>query len=331
MMSSKVLRLPAPAKLNLMLRVLGRRPDGYHLLQTVFQFIDRSDWITLEDRRDGRITLENTLPGVPAESDLTVRAARLLKRGVRSGGSGGNSVRGKAAAHGRRSGRRQFRCGDCPAGLNALWGLKAGIDDLASLGLRLGADVPVFVRGQAAWAEGVGEHLQPLPELPEPWYVVLVPPCHVATGAVFSAPGLTRDNKPIKIADFLAGQQDNHCLSVVSEMYPPVVDALRALGHYSEQPRLTGTGACVFAAFASEGEAQAAAAGLAAHWQGFVAKGMNISPLHRQLGPRRQLLTVFLGRRQAVRHGVLIPAYPGSNPGAPAIFAFSLSFAGVFE
>lgn len=283
MTSLERLRLPAPAKLNLMLRVVGRRPDGYHLLQTVFQFIDRCDWISLQAQDDGLISLANPLPGVPEEADLTVRAARLLREASGREGLGVRLAVEKNLPMGGGLGGGSSDAATVLLGLNALWRLGFGLDDLAALGLQLGADVPVFVRGYAAWAEGVGEHLEPMPDLPEPWYVVVVPPCHVATGAVFSAPGLTRDNKPIKIRDFLAGQQENHCLPVVSEMYPVVQEALAALGGHAEQPRLTGTGACVFAAFAGESDARAAASRLAGSWQCFVARGLNESPLHSTL------------------------------------------------
>jgi 4-diphosphocytidyl-2-C-methyl-D-erythritol kinase len=282
--SVDVLRLPAPAKLNLMLRVVGRKPDGYHLLQTVFQFLDHCDWITLRRRNDGYIALKNPLQGVPAESDLTVRAARLLRQGGGSVEQGVEIEIEKNLPMGGGLGGGSSDAATTLLGLNELWKLGLSIEALAQLGLQLGADVPVFIRGYAAWAEGVGEHLNPLPNLAEPWYVVVTPPCHVATGQVFSAPSLTRDNKPIKIADFLAGQQENHCLPIVVEMYPAVREALDDLGAYSEHPKLTGTGACVFAAFAEKAEADYAAHILANRWQVFVAKGLNISPLHKALG-----------------------------------------------
>lgn len=278
---TEVLRLPAPAKLNLMLRIVGRREDGYHLLQTVFQFIDRCDWITLHKREDGRIRLKTPLSGVPEETDLTVRAARALREaaGIRDGvdieieknlpmggGLGGGSSDAATTL----------------LGLNRLWSAALPIGQLMALGLRLGADVPVFVNGCSAWAEGVGELLTPL-DLPEPWYVVVVPQCHVATGKIFSAPNLTRDNEPITIIDFLSGRQENHCLPVVTEMYPEVRAAFCELSHFAPA-KLTGTGACVFAAFGDEREACEAARSLAPAWTLFVAQGINRSPLHRVLG-----------------------------------------------
>ncbi|WP_240342355.1 4-(cytidine 5'-diphospho)-2-C-methyl-D-erythritol kinase [Methylococcus sp. EFPC2] len=284
---STELRLPASAKLNLTLRIVGRRPDGYHLLQTVFQFVDLCDWITYRVRGDDVITLLNPLPGVPEESDLTVRAARILRREVGSTPGVEISIEKNLPMGGGLGGGSSDAATTLLA-LNALWGLNLSIDRLAELGLELGADVPVFVRGIAAWAEGVGEKIVPLPDLAEPWYVILNPPCHVATGAVFNAPGLTRDHHPITIRDFLAGQQENHCLSVVTELYPPVRDALAALGAHAGEARLTGTGACVFAAYASKEEAESAAEALAQDWKVFVTRGVNVSPAHSALELAKQ-------------------------------------------
>lgn len=282
-MRGDVLRLPAPAKLNLMLRVVGRRSDGYHLLQTVFQFVERFDWISFRARDDGQVLLKNPLAGVPAESDLTVRAAKLLRQRAGDERLGVDIDVEKNLPLGGGLGGGSSDAATTLLALNRLWRLDLPIAELAGLGLQLGADVPVFVRGRAAWAEGVGEELTPLADLPEPWYVVVIPPCHVATGAVFCSPDLTRDNKPIKIADFLAGRQENHCLPVVAAMYPPVREALNALGAYSQQAKLTGTGACVFAAFTTQQQAERVLLELSQNWQVFVARGANISPVHRAL------------------------------------------------
>ena len=161
--------------------------------------------------------------------------------------------------------------------LNQLWDLGYTAGDLARLGLELGADVPVFVQGVSAWAEGVGELLTPL-ELPEPWYLVLLPSCHIATAEIFADPELTRDSPRITIADFLSGSRENDCLTVVLRRYPEVARAMAVLGEYAE-PRLTGTGAAVFAAFDTEAEAREVSARLPASLQGFVARGRNRSPL----------------------------------------------------
>jgi 4-diphosphocytidyl-2-C-methyl-D-erythritol kinase len=277
---------PAPAKLNLMLRILRRRADGYHCLQTVFQFIEREDLLSYQIRRDGRIRRMSELAGVEPAADLVVRAARLLqeytgsrlgadilveKRLPMGGGLGGGSSNGATTL----------------VALNELWGTSLSVRELMSLGLTLGADVPVFVGGRAAWGEGVGEDLTPL-ELPSPWFLVLVPPCEVSTAAVFSADNLTRNSAPITISDFLAGDDRNDCLSVVRLRYPPVAEALDWLASVG-RPRLTGTGACVFCTFATEERARAALDAAPVHYNAFVARGLNRSPLLDRLGAERVL------------------------------------------
>jgi len=227
--------------------------------------------------------LETPLPGVPEESDLTVRAAKLLRQAAGDGRLGIDIKVEKNLPMGGGLGGGSSDAATTLLGLNALWGLGLSVEALAGLGLKLGADVPVFVRGYAAWGEGVGEDLTPLPDLPESWYVVVVPPCHVATGAVFSSADLTRDNKAIKIADFVAGQQENHCLPVVVTMYPQVGEALDAIAQYAPA-KLTGTGACGFGTFTDETDARDVARRLGSRWKVFVAKGLNKSPTHSLLG-----------------------------------------------
>lgn len=272
---------PAPAKLNLMLRITGRRQDGYHLLQTVFQMLDLCDWLTFHPLEEDRVCLRQTIPGVDEQDDLTVRAAKLLKemtgcrRGVcidveknlpMGGGLGGGSSDAATTL----------------VVLNRLWGLRLSVDELMALGLRLGADVPVFVFGCAAWGEGVGEELKKI-VLPEQWVVIIKPDVHVDTGKIFQHKDLTRDSNSITIADFLAGDQVNDCLPVVRKLYQSVEDALLALSSFSEA-RLTGTGACVFAQFSSEQEARDAAKKLQANdWRVYLAKALNKSPLYRKL------------------------------------------------
>lgn len=268
---------PAPGKLNLMLRIVGRRADGYHLLQTVFQFIDLCDWLSFQVHEHGEVSLHNPLPGVPAEQDLTVRAARLLQR--ETGCTQGVTISvDKRLPMGGGLGGGSSDAATTLVALNHLWGLGLDSQRLQTLGLALGADVPVFVKGVAAWAEGVGEVLTPM-ALPEPWFVVLAPDCHVATGKVFSAQNLTRSRDPIKIADFPAVWQANDCLDVVSDLYPPVKAALHDLGRFSALPKLTGTGACVFAAFDDEQTAATAADALRNHWRLWVTRGKNRSAL----------------------------------------------------
>ncbi|MBK1641606.1 4-(cytidine 5'-diphospho)-2-C-methyl-D-erythritol kinase [Chromatium okenii] len=267
---------PAPAKLNLMLRVVGRRPNGYHALQTVFQFIDRCDRLWFDVRDDGVIRRVTEVADVAADNDLTVRAALALQRAT--GCTLGADIRyEKILPMGGGLGGGSSDAATTLVALNHLW--RTGLDEeaLARLALPLGADVPVFVRGRAAWAEGVGEQLTPI-ELPEPWYLVIVPKCHVATGAVFSHPQLTRDSNPIKLADFLRGDIANDCLSVVRHEYPPVAVALDWL-HQRGNGRLTGTGCCVFAEFATQQQALTVYQQCPAAWQSFIAKGLNQSPL----------------------------------------------------
>lgn len=271
---------PAPAKLNLFLHITGRREDGYHNLQTVFQFLDYGDDLSFSVREDGAIHRRSDLPGVSAEQDLVVRAARLLqaKAGIRQGID--ISV-DKRLPLGGGLGGGSSNAATTLLALNRIWGINLSLEQLAEMGLGLGADVPVFIQGQAAWAEGVGEHLAPV-ELPEPWYVVLAPPVSVSTAEIFAARQLLRDCPPITIRDFLAGQGMNVCEPVVLEHYPEVKAAFDDLGQFGDV-RMTGTGACVFSAFAHRDAAQAAWQALKGRWQGFVAQGMNTSPLKRLL------------------------------------------------
>jgi 4-diphosphocytidyl-2-C-methyl-D-erythritol kinase len=267
---------PAPAKLNLMLRIVGRRADGYHLLQTVFQFIDMADELRFRVRDDGAISRAPVIEGVPEESDLVVRAARLLQS--ETGISLGADIElRKKLPMGAGLGGGSSDAATTLLALNHIWNTGLSRQELAELGLRLGADVPVFIHGVAAWAEGVGEQLEPV-DLPETWYLVLFPSCHVSTAAIFSDPQLTRDSARITIADFFAGSRENDCLPVVSKGYPEVAEALRWLAGYGEA-RLTGTGAAVYAAFESEGQAQKVLAQLPGHMSGAVVRGMNNSPV----------------------------------------------------
>ncbi len=271
---------PAPAKLNLFLHVTGQRSDGYHLLQTAFRFIDFGDTLGFSPRADGQIVLSHPLPGVPAEKDLCYRAARLLqahtkvtqgvdikleKRLPLGGGLGGGSSDAATTL----------------IALNQLWGTGLSRAALMDLGLRLGADVPVFIFGQNAWAEGVGEKLTPI-ELPPAWYVVLVPALSVHTAEVFAAPELTRNTLPVTMSAFSSGQSSNQFSNdlepVVSLRYPAVAQHLKWLKQYGDA-RMTGSGACVFAAFDTEHEARDVLARKTAEMQGFVAQGLDKHPL----------------------------------------------------
>lgn len=271
---------PAPAKLNLFLHITGQREDGYHLLQSVFQFLDYGDEISLAVREDGAINRLNELPGVEPEQDLVVRAARLLKQ--KSGCKLGADIRvDKQLPMGGGLGGGSSDAATVLVALNRLWGVDMPVEQLAQLGLQLGADVPVFVHGHAAWAEGVGEILEPV-DLPEPWYLVVIPPVEVATAKIFSDPQLTRDCQAIKIRAFLAGESTNVCQPVASRHYPEIAQALRWLGQFAEA-KMTGTGSCIFAAFDTEAQAQAVYQQLPDAWRGFVAKGSNRSALHKRL------------------------------------------------
>ncbi len=267
---------PAPAKINLMLRITGQRDDGYHLLQTVFQLTDLCDWLTFHQVDNGCITLQTPIPGVPEQTDLTVRAANLLKQ--ETGCQQGVCIEiEKNLPMGGGLGGGSSDAATTLVVLNRLWGLGLTGQRLMQLGLQLGADVPVFVFGHAAWAEGVGEKLERI-DVPEKWTVIIKPDCHVDTKEIFSVKDLTRNSKSIKIADFLTGQHQNDCLDVVRELYKPVEKALIDLDRFSEA-RLTGTGACVFAQFDSEELARQAYESLNRQWQVYLTKGLNRSLL----------------------------------------------------
>lgn len=272
---------PAPAKLNLFLHITGRRADGYHELQTLFQFLDHGDTLDFEPLADGRVESARALEGVDPGKDLTLRAAHRLREVT--GHPGGVRIHvHKRLPMGGGVGGGSSDAATTLVALNALWGTGLDGASLARLGLELGADVPVFVHGTAAWAEGVGERITAVAP-PEPCYLVIHPGVHVSTASVFSDPGLTRDCPPITIADFLAGQAGNVCEAVVRPRYPEVDQAMGWLGEQGVIPRLTGTGACVFGAFDSALEAREALDRLPPRWQGFVARGRNRSPLMDRL------------------------------------------------
>ena len=279
-MSQPRLTLPAPAKLNLMLHILGRRPDGYHELQTLFQFLDHGDELDFALRDDGVIHLHSDLHDVPHDSNLIVKAARSLQT-LSATPLGADIWLRKVLPMGGGIGGGSSDAATTLLGLNHLWGLGCSLDQLAALGLELGADVPVFVRGHAAFAEGVGEILTPV-EPVEPWYLVVVPQVSVSTAEIFSDPLLTRDSAPIKVRPVLEGNSRNDCQPVVERRYPAVRNALNLLGKFTDA-RLTGTGSCVFGAFPSKAEADRVSHLLAESLTGFVAKGSNVSMLHRKL------------------------------------------------
>ena len=273
---NKELTITAPAKLNLFLHITGQREDGYHLLQTVFQFLDYADTISLTLRDDSHIVRVSDLAGVPAEDDLVVKAAKLLQSHCGSPLGVDISV-DKILPMGGGLGGGSSNAASVLVALNHLW--ECGLDQhgLMELGVQLGADVPVFIFAQSAWAEGVGEHLKPV-DLPEKWFLVLKPQINVSTAKVFSNSQLRRDCSTITIRDFLTGQTENVCEKPVREMCPKVDEALSDLAKYGKS-KLTGTGACVFAAFDNQEQAEKALSELSEKWDGFVAKGMNQTPL----------------------------------------------------
>jgi 4-diphosphocytidyl-2-C-methyl-D-erythritol kinase len=270
----------APAKLNLFLHILGRRADGYHELQSCFQFVDLCDEIQIAVRPDGQIRRTLDIAGLSEEADLCIRAARALKEA--SGSALGADISlSKRIPVGGGMGGGSSDAATCLVALNHLWGLNWPAQKLAALGLKLGADVPVFVHGRAAWAEGVGERLTPLypPEAPpETNYLILKPNVSVSTAEVFQDPELTRNSSPITIHGFLASGGRNDCLGVVRRRYPGVAHALDWLSLYGSA-RLTGTGACVFLACETMELGQEILAKLPPEFEGFLARGLNDSPL----------------------------------------------------
>ena len=274
---------PAPAKLNLFLHVIGRRPDGYHLLQTVFRFIDFSDQISFKLRDDGVIKLHNPLAGVPEEKDLCVRAAKLLQQ--QTGAKQGVDIfLQKQIPMGGGLGGGSSDAATTLLALNHLWKVNVNPEPLLELGLQLGADVPVFIFGQNAFAEGVGEKLAAI-ELPPAWYLVLVPPVQVSTAEIFTSKELTRNTIPITIPPFSVWQGHNDLELVVCRAYPEVARCLEWLKRLENTTiaAMSGSGACVFAEFATEQAARAAFEQIPDDMKGFVAKGLDCHPMHKTL------------------------------------------------
>ncbi|SJN11056.1 4-diphosphocytidyl-2-C-methyl-D-erythritol kinase [Halomonas citrativorans] len=289
---SASLTLPAPAKLNRMLHIVGRRDDGYHELQTLFQIVDISDQLTLTLRDDGDITLATPVNGVAHDDNLMVRAARLLQRsaGTAQGAipramPGATLTIEKKLPMGGGLGGGSSNAATVLLGLNKLWQLGFSATALAKLGLQLGADVPVFIYGHSAWAEGIGEKLTSV-TLDTPWFVIIHPKVSVSTPLIFQDPELTRDSRPITMARALQGgasEWRNDCEAIVKKRYPLVAEALDWLAQYAPV-RLTGTGACLFATFESEQTARTVAELAGQRWPTWVTRGLNTSPLQDALG-----------------------------------------------
>lgn len=281
---------PAPAKLNLFLHVNGRRADGFHLLQTVFELVDHGDTLHFDLRSDDAIVRQTVLPGVPDERDLVVRALRLLQQAYlkRHGRlPAGVDIRlDKVLPMGGGLGGGSSDAATALLAMNQLWQAGLSREELMALGLPLGADIPFFIYGQTAFAEGVGEALQPV-AVPERWYVVVEPGVEVPTAAIFCAGDLTRDTKPVRIADFsrhlmskdsLSGFGKNDLQAVATRLFPPVDQAVRWLGQFGDA-RMTGSGACVFCAFASASEADQVVAQTPARWRSWTAKSLARHPM----------------------------------------------------
>lgn len=288
---------PAPAKLNLFLHVTGRRPDGYHLLQSVFQLIDRADTLHFDLRDDGRIVRTTEVPGVPQEQDLIVRALHLLadeyQRRHGRGAPGMDVAIDKILPMGGGLGGGSSDAATALMVANHLWQAGLSREELMALGLPLGADIPFFLFGETAFAEGVGEALQAV-QGPDCWYVVLEPGVAVPTPAIFGAADLTRDSKPVTISDFSRYQSvhnepggfgKNDLQAVAARLFPPVAEAVEWLGRYG-RARMTGSGACVFCALSSESKADDVLAQVPAKWKAWKAKSLAQHPLKSLLQDR---------------------------------------------
>ncbi|MGI9286064.1 MAG: 4-(cytidine 5'-diphospho)-2-C-methyl-D-erythritol kinase [Pseudomonadales bacterium] len=276
------LTLPAPAKLNLFLHIIGRRADGYHELQTVFQFVDLCDELSFRSTANAEIVLTGDCGGVDTTNNLVHQAARSLQQAARCNQGAEINLK-KIIPMGAGLGGGSSDAATTLLALNCLWQTDLSLEALTQLGVNLGADVPVFVRGHAAWAEGIGDRLTNI-EPPAPCYLIIQPDCSISTVEIFCHEELTRHTTPIKIAGFLGqpSQCRNDCLAVVQKLYPEVETAMHWLDKFAVA-RLTGTGACIFAEFASENAATQVLEQLPAHWRGFVARGLNVSPTHSQL------------------------------------------------
>lgn len=280
-----MLSLPCPAKLNLFLHITGRRPDGYHHLQTLFQLLNTGDTLTLSPAANGQLSLTPELQGVPPAQNLIIRAALALQQATgctqgaafnlhktlpMGGGLGGGSSNAASAL----------------VGLNHLWRTGLSLPQLAEIGQTLGADIPVFVLGHTAWAEGIGEQLTPVTR-PQHWYLVLTPPCSVPTAKIFQHEQLTRNTPPISMRAFIEEGGKNDCQPLVEALFPEVKNALDWLNRHSENSlypaRLTGTGASIFQAFKSKEDAQKTLALCPKSYYSFLAQGVNQSPLHLYL------------------------------------------------
>ena len=274
------LTLPSPAKLNLFLHITGKRADGYHNLQTLFQLLDYGDEITFQKNSTNTISVSPQIDGLPQEQNLIYKAATKLQE-VTQTQLGANILLKKVLPMGGGIGGGSSNAATTLVALNYLWQTGLTLEELAPIGRQLGADVPIFINGRTSWAEGIGDKLTPI-ETTNQWFLVLIPDCHVSTAKIFSHKDLTRDTRAIKVAAFLERGGTNDCQKLVESLYPQVRDAVAWLSEFSNA-QMTGTGACVFAPFSDKKAAEAVLAKRPKQFKGFVAKGVNQSPLHQHL------------------------------------------------
>ena len=275
---------PSPAKLNLFLHILGRYDNGYHKLQSLFQMLDYGDKLAFDINHTGTIAMSTPLKGVKDEDNLIIRAAKLLAAQTKTK-LGAHISLEKYLPMGGGIGGGSSNAATTLVALNALWGTRLSVHQLADIGLQLGADVPIFVRGETAFAEGVGEQITPAPQ-PEQWFLVANPNVHISTGEIFTAQELTRNTPSMDWADYKFEETRNDCQQLVVNRYPEVAKLLQWLVHYAPS-RMTGTGASVFATFSDYTLAEQVRAKMPDTWQSFVAKGVNRSPLLDKLEQQR--------------------------------------------
>ena len=281
-MTQDLLSLPAPAKINLFLHITGRRADGYHQLQTLFQLLDYGDQLDFRRRDDATITLSPAHPAIAEKNNLVYRAAKVLQQQAQRQNPehhyGADIHLTKRLPLGGGLGGGSSDAATTLIGLNQLWQLGFSHKQLATIGLKLGADVPIFIHGRTAWAEGIGEILSPV-DMAECWYLVLAPDVEVSTATIFSHQQLTRDARAITIRAFLEQGGRNACQPIAEKLYPEVKTARKWLEQYANV-RMTGTGACIFASFEDEAQARQVLVDVPQRWQAFVARGVNHSPAY---------------------------------------------------
>ena len=275
-----MMTITSPAKVNLFLHIIGRKSNGYHNLETIFQLLDYGDSISFSARCDSRITLHSNVNDIPRNDNLIIRAAELLRKkaGIKKGCS---ILLNKIIPMGAGLGGGSSNAATTLVALNSIWNCGLALQELSDLGQTLGADIPVFVNGNTSFAESTGEILSPL-ELREKWFLVITPICHISTQEIFSQPQLTRNSPPIKIRALPSGRGRNDCQEVVLSEYPEVREVLDWLENFAEA-LLTGTGSSVFCKFDNQKEALRVLNEVPKKWRGFVARGINSSPVQQQV------------------------------------------------